>query len=94
MNMKSIEKSLNEFQATYQTAFNQVVTSMLIIDEARHREDEPSEAYTTFIDNFDIALSKLVTVSGKGFIHEALIEASRRNGDSISLDPKILRHLV
>ena len=90
MNMKSIE----EFQTSYQTAFNHVVRSMLIIDEARRKEAEPSEALTTFIDNFDIALSELVSVCGKDFIRGALIEAARRNGDSISLDPKILRHLV
>ena len=94
MNMKSIEKSLNEFQATYQTAFNQVFTSMLLIDEARRKEGEPSEALTTFINNFDISLSELVPVCGKDFIRGALVEAARRNGDSISLHPKILRHLV
>ena len=47
-------KSLEELKTAYQTTFKHLVTSMLIIDEARHRESEPSEALTTFIDNFDI----------------------------------------
>ena len=68
--------------------------NILIIDNARRTEGEPSEALTTFINNLDIALSELVPVCGKDFIRGALVEAARRNGDSISLHPKILRHLV
>ena len=94
MNIKAIEKSVDEFQTVYLTAFNQVVSGMLIIDNARREESEPSEALTKFIDSFDISLAELVPVCGKDFVRGALVEAARRNGDSISLHPKILRHLV
>ena len=47
-----------------------------------------------FVDNFDISLAELAPVCGKDFIREAFVVAARRNGNSICLDPKILRRLV
>ena len=83
-----------ELLAEYQTAFNNIVSAMLLMYAKRRGQPETSKPYAKFVDDFDILLAKVEPVCGIAFIQEAFIVATRRNGNSICLDPKILMRLA